>query len=253
MSSIARSAQIMTCIANGGNRLSDISRKLKLGNSTVHRILKALVNTGFIVFDQRNKKYYLGPLIFDLSNSLYDVHMGLILNTKQEMRRLNEITRETIILYIEKVFERICIDQIESVESLKYTVPIGHHAPIYVGAGSKVMLASFSVKKLDAFFNQLALTPLASNTITERERLLAELQIIKDQGYGQSISEITEGAASFAVPIRNYCCPAAIGILGPTQRIIAKKDRLLAELKISQSVIEENLKKILGTSLSMLS
>ena len=104
-----------------------------------------------------------------------------------------------------------------------------------------VMLASFPEKKLNAFLDQLTLLPLASNTILGKEKLLLELRTIKAQGYGQSVSEITEGAASFAVPIRNYVCPAAIGILGPTHRIVPKKDLLLAELKRSQSVIEENL------------
>lgn len=243
MNSIVRSAQILSCLVNEKNRLSDICKELKLSNSTVHRILKALVESGFLVFDKLNRHYYIGPLFFNLSNNLYNVHMSLILNSRHEMRRLNETTRETIILYIERAFERICIEQFESIESLKYTVPKGHHAPIYVGAGSKVMLASFPQKKLNAFLDNVKLMPLASNTITDKNQILSELQKIRDSGYGVSIGEITEGAASFAVPIRNYSCPAAIGILGPVKRIISKKDRLLVELRTAQAVIEDNLMK----------
>ncbi len=71
--------------------------------------------------------------------------------------------------------------------------------------------------------------------------LIKELEKIKNDGYATSFEEIFPNCAGIAVPIRNYFCPVALDILGPSIRLAPKMMSLLPEMLDSADRISKKL------------
>ncbi|MCL5934998.1 MAG: IclR family transcriptional regulator [Firmicutes bacterium] len=120
--------------------ISEIAAKLGMYKSTVYRTLKTLEQYGFVIQNIHNQKYRLGFKLFDL---------GTVVISKLEVRdvalpfmqSLCAKTRETIALNVMDNDERVCIEKVESTESIKNVIPIGYRNPIYLTAAGKLLLS----------------------------------------------------------------------------------------------------------------
>lgn len=64
--SIQRAADILNCISDNVNSVTDIAARCNLSKSTVHRLLKALSESSLVMQDPINHQYFLGDLIIKL-------------------------------------------------------------------------------------------------------------------------------------------------------------------------------------------
>ena len=76
---------------------------------------------------------------------------------------------------------------------------IGSRLPAYCTSMGRVLLAA----RPDLDLDHLDIRPLTPKTITDRERLRAELRRVAEQGYCLVDEELEVGLRSLAVPIRN--------------------------------------------------
>lgn len=241
INSIYRSAEILKSIFNGVNRLTDISYNLNLNKSTTHRLLKALETSDLIIQDHLTRKYLPGHLILRLASNPISSHQLLIVSSYDEMVRLRDLTKESVVLHIAIGSKRICLEEVQTNEDIKYISGVGSVAPIYVGAGGKVLLSEMEKKDLELFLNSIKLLPVGRKTVIKREMLFKELEKIRKQGYATSRGERLYGGVAISVPIKNYVCPVALTILGPQFRFGAKIIDSLHDLKLSAKRISEKL------------
>ena len=218
INSIVRAVNILRIISEGSNHLSDISKRVQLSKATVHRILKTLEETDLVKQDPINRHYFLGPLIIGLSSSTEIAHNFLVYCSNQELLRLRDITHETVNLQIRMGLERICIREIESLESIKYISGMGAVHPLYLGSAGKILLSEMRDQEIQTLLEYVDFHPVCINTITNKDALIDEIEKIRNQGYAESFSERIRGSASISVPIRNYSCPVALSVLGPENR-----------------------------------
>ena len=78
VNSIKRAANILVCLLNETNSITDIAEACNLSKSTVHRLIKSLEESGFVSQDLFNHHYYLGHLFTTLSSSLQISHKQLV-------------------------------------------------------------------------------------------------------------------------------------------------------------------------------
>ena len=216
INSISRGAEVLISMSNGLDRISDISKRIGLSKSTVHRLLKSLEKSGFTIQDSLTHRYHLGPLILNLSSKPIIAHQHLVMCAIEEMRRLRDLSRETVVLHIRVGMERICLEELQSLEDIKYTAGKGVTAPVYTGSAGKVLLAELEDDELHLLLNHLKMIRIGPDTITDRQVLLKELEKVRKQGYATSHHERLPDAASISVPIKGYPCPVALSVLGPT-------------------------------------
>jgi DNA-binding IclR family transcriptional regulator len=246
--SILRCAKILQCISNGAERIVDISCKSGLSVSTVHRILISLKKSTLVQQDPLSRHYFLGPLIYNLTSSQVVMHKLLILNSLNEMQRLMQITRETVTLSVplgtdRMGTDRICLEEVESPEVLKYKAGKGSIAPLYSGAAGKVILAEMTDQQLQLIFQMMRFTPMQGKIKINWDALYEDVKRIKQCGYATSVGERIPDCASISVPIKNYVCPVALSILGPENRFGAVMIEFLDTLqksavKISKCLIQ---------------
>jgi DNA-binding IclR family transcriptional regulator len=160
----------------------------------------------------------------------------------EEMKRLRDLSKETVVLHIPMGLERICLEELQSLEDIKYTAGKGVTAPIYTGSAGKVLLAELDNDELYRLMNHLKLARIGPNTITDKKELRKELEKVRRQGYATSYHERLPSAASISVPIKGYICPVALSILGPDNRFSQRAmTDILKEMKSSALEIASSL------------
>jgi IclR family KDG regulon transcriptional repressor len=220
--SIEKAIDILFCFdpEHSQLRLTDISERVGLHKSTVHRLLAVLRKKGLIVTDPASQLYSLGPGVVELSWVVLR-QQDLRAVCRPYLERLRRATNETVSLYTRMGHKRVCIEELASGQDIKYSHTVGLTAPLHVGAPGKAMLAFLPVEELGALLRELCLTAITPKTLTDPEQLRAALSTTRKHGYAVSTGERSPGASAVAAPIRDWSgrTVAALGVLGPSQRL----------------------------------
>jgi IclR family KDG regulon transcriptional repressor len=245
--SVYRTANILKCLSNGINSVTEIANICNLDKSTVYRLLKTLNESGLTLQDPISRLYYVGPLITEIASNPHVTHEHLIWCAINEMKRLADLTGESIALSVLIGLQAVLLYEIRSIYDFALSAKKKVIGYIYAGASGKVLLSQLSNKDLKIAINLLDIKPLTEHTITDKEQLLAQLKQIARQGFAISYGEINPGALNISVPVKNYLVPATLGMLGPETRVQPKRKEFTDELKISGNRISENLKLMYKT------
>lgn len=205
--------------------VSEIARITGLSRSTVHRLLVTLRRHELIQQLPDSTNYALGPHLLRLAQVAFStVKLERIAQTV--MKQLQSRCDETVGLHARlSPTTRTVLAQVESGQQLRRTyTEIGQPIPIYQGAPGKVLFAhSPSVLQDEILAGKLeAATP---RTITDPDKLRAELvQTIKN-GYALSFEERVAGISTLAVPVADHTgsVVAALSITGPSTRLSRKR------------------------------
>ena len=243
VNSVFRAAEILSMLSLGRNRLTDICQELGLSKGTVHRLLKTLEQCGFVFLDPVTHQYYLGHLMIKISSNPDISHQNLIVCAYDELKMLRDKSGETAALFIPIGNRRICLEEIDSNNSIRLVVQKGSVHPIYSGSSGKVLLSQFSDEALMQLLDNTPLVKIAKNTITNRKVLLQEVEKTKKKGYAVSTSETLDGAYSICVPIKDYSCPVALSILGPQDHFESNSNEFVKIMKDSAMIINKKIKK----------
>jgi len=239
--SVVRASDILKSLGNGAEMLTDISKTVNLNKTTTHRLLKTLEASGFVVQDPVTQRYYLGHMIVRIASSPTISHQRLIVYAFDEMKYLRDLSGETVILQIKVGAQRMILEELPSNQPIRFTLRKGSVTPIYIGSGGKVLFSQLPESERQMIMNGIKLVSMTTNKIIDKEALANELNRIKKEGYAIAFSESMVGSASMSVPIKNYVCPAALGVCGPEVRFREKMMNSLKELRESADRISRKL------------
>lgn len=221
----------------------EISRRMGYPQSTTYKYLEILLKKGFLAKSAETNKYMLGLTIFNMVN--YSIAGRKLVDVAiDEMHALSEFSGESVMLTVLKGMETMCLEKVESKRLIKIGMERGATRPLYAGATAKTLLAHQKKKFIDDYLVRLHLDKLSANTVTDKDRLLDQLEEIRRQGYAYSDSEVENGAFSVGAPIFNHkkIIVAAITVLGPKDRNDDESiTRLIAPVKDAARTISRNL------------
>jgi DNA-binding IclR family transcriptional regulator len=193
--------------------VTEISERLHLTKSTVHRLLRALVAQGLVAQDAGQRQYALGYRVLALAQA---VPHGADLRhiCQPHMRALLRMTQETVALYVGAGDVRICLDELESPQIIRMSAGIGRCFALPRGAAGRALLLDGPTSD-DLWRRVVGLLSSA-----EQATLIAELGAARERGYVLTLGETVEGAASIAAPIRgpSGSILAALSVGGPASR-----------------------------------
>lgn len=194
-------------------RVTDMSERVGLTKSTVHRLLQVLVRRGMVMQDTSRRSYALGYRVLALAQAVPG-EASLREVCRPHMQWLRSVTAETVSLYVVAGDVRLCLDEIESPQALRMAAGIGRCFPLDRGAASKAILADGAASG-DVWRRATAGLPT-----DRREQLNRAVESICAQGYALSIGETVPGSASVAAPIRgpDGGVIAALSVAGPASR-----------------------------------
>lgn len=228
--SVARAVDILLVLTTGSRSLGDIAESTNLSKATVHRLLASLAAKEFVTQDPASGDYMLGPGCFAIVDAVSRGFGGLGVVARPLLEHLHEVTRETVTLHVRVGSQRICVAELPSPQSVRYTAGVGASAPIHTGSAGKLLLALSDNTERNEILDNTPLEALTEETITDRGVLERELERIRRRGYAESRGERVTGGAAVSAPIlgSNGRIIAALSVLGPDGRVT---DQRLKELR----------------------
>ena len=218
---IDRMVEVLDCFSTDRPAwsLAELSARLELPKSTLHRFLVGLERNGLARRGHEDGKWRLGHRLVIWGN-LAAATTGITHIAAPLMRELAETTRETVLLTEYHDGEVICMDKIETSHSVRIGLEVGERRAPHAGASSKVLMAYLPEAEIAALIAEKGLPRYCSQTITDPELLRRELALIRQNGYALSYEETDCGAWGIATPVRDWNgrVVAALGIAGPTVR-----------------------------------
>ncbi|MEV0971228.1 IclR family transcriptional regulator [Microtetraspora glauca] len=199
--------------------VTEIATELGLTKAAVHRILTALRNRELITVDPASRRYALGHAAIALGRA-YLARTDLRLLAAGELRRLSAQTGETATLSIRRGDTRLYAEQVVPKQELRMEVSLGIPYALHAGSSSKAILAFLPDEEIDGYLARHRLERVTDATITDPEKLRAELAETRARGYATSLGERQVGAASVAAPVFDHDghVVAAISVSGPVTR-----------------------------------
>lgn len=239
--SISRAGRILGCLGGGFNTITEIARECGLSKSTVHRLLKALDETHVVSQNPVNHRYYIGPLITRLSSRPFNIHQYLVAGAMQEMKRIAEISGETVTVGVLRGIQYIPLHEIASEHGLRVSEEGNRPRRQFIAASTKVLLSQLDDAKLAIAVRHLILNQTTAKTVTDKDVLMSQVREIRKQGYAVSFGEVVVGAACISAPVKDYTIPAVLNIVGPESRIRPAINNLVKELQKSAARISKNM------------
>ncbi|MFV0474486.1 MAG: IclR family transcriptional regulator [Pikeienuella sp.] len=206
-------------------RSTDVAAAMDLRKSNAHRVLRTLVEAGYIHQDPRSREFSPTLKLWEMGATVV-ARLDLRQRAAETLRRLAQDTGETVHLSVLDGNEVIYIDKIDSSQPVGAYTLLGGRAPAYCVATGKAILAEMERERLEPVF--AALVGHSDNTITSPEALLADFEETRKRGYSINRGEWRNsvwGLASVVRDARN-AVTAAVGVSGPDFRIEDRCDEL---------------------------
>ncbi|RPJ41182.1 MAG: IclR family transcriptional regulator [Chloroflexi bacterium] len=245
LQTLNRAISILDCFTQENTELGvrEIARMVELSSSATGRLLAAMKDLGILSQNPDTRAYSMGARVLTWAG-VYNAELDVRNRTLPAIQELHDSTRESISLYILDGNERLCIERLESPQTVRIITRVGRRLPLYAGSAGKVMLAFLSPRQQEDYFKSTALVPLTPKTIIDPLILREELAKIRVEGCAVSHGEWIEDAAGVAAPIldQNGDVVAALSISGPIGRFNNENvPRYCSEVKRVAAEISESL------------
>jgi DNA-binding IclR family transcriptional regulator len=243
--SVDRALSILELISNynEGLGITEISEKVELHKSTVHRLLGTLIYKGFVEQDLITNKYRISLKLYELGTKRIE-DLDILKISKPYTKKLMEELNEVVHLVIRDENDIVYIDKVEADNTIRMASTIGRRSPLYCTSVGKAILAFMDDKEVEEIWKNSNIQKLTENTITGFEEFKKELSKIKEQGYAEDDEENELGVRCIGAPVFNHNgeVEGAISISGPTIRVTKEKVGEVAEaLKKYSSMISKGL------------
>lgn len=233
MTSVERAADVLLLFGRTASRtlgITEIAEELAMSKAGVHRVLASLRGRGLIEFDERTRRYLLGPAVMTLGLR-YLAGLDVRQLALPELRELSAVTSETATLSLRTGDTRVYVDQVTPLREVIMSVSIGVPYPLHAGASSKAFLAFSPAEQVETYLRS-ALAALTERTVTDPGQLRRELREIAARGWAESSGERQPGAASVAAPVFDHRGQpiAVLSVCGPAERFTGHAAECAAEL-----------------------
>ena len=211
--------------------LTEISQRLGLGKSTVHRLLSTMEAREFIEQNPETGRYRLGVKIIHIGASKLG-SISIIDECHPILEELSAVTGESAHLSFYSNGRTTFVDKVKGANPAVMASMIGYSTPAYASASGKIFLAFMPRDELDALLRVVEFTPRTPFTITSRVDLLDILEKVRVHGYSEDQQEGDEGLVCFAAPVWGYenKLLASMSVSGAATRMNSRKDMLVGEI-----------------------
>lgn len=224
--SVDRTLSIMELLSDydEGLGITEISEKVDLHKSTVHRLLTTLIYKGYVVQDKASNKYKLTLKLFELGNKRIE-NLNILSASKPYTKDLMQDINEVVHLVIRDGVNIVYIDKVEADNTIRMASNIGRQSPMYSTSVGKAMMAYLDEEEVEGIWKSSNIKKNTEETITDLNLFKKELEKVRLRGYAEDDEENEEGVRCIGAPVFNYHgqVEGAISISGPTIRVTKDK------------------------------
>jgi IclR family KDG regulon transcriptional repressor len=200
--------------------ITELSRRLKLHKNNIFRILATLENRGYIEQNRVTDNYRLGLGTLELGQT-YIRHTGLLRVARPITEELGKKVNENVYIGILKENYAFYLDVVESAHTVRVLSRVGCRVPTYCSAMGKAQLAFETPETIAEVLGKKELKKFTPSTISDRDKVVEHLALVKELGYAVDDEEWDEGVRCVAAPIYDYTrkVVGAVSISAPSVRM----------------------------------
>ena len=198
---IDRAARVLRAVAGhaDGAMLSAVATETGLGKGTVHRLLGALIDAGFLFQEIETRRYRLGAGLALLGSTAHT--QGVASLARPFLQRLALETEDTIYASVREGATAVCVArEIGAFPIRTLSLEVGHLRPLGVGSGSLALLASLSDAEIDTCIQKNAVW-LDKYPGHSRAELLVKVAETRKRGYSLVEGQILPGMNAIGVAV----------------------------------------------------
>lgn len=231
-----RVLQVLAVLAQQGRELTatELMTQTGLARSTLYRLLARLKRWGFVL--EAGGSYAPGPLSLQLALG-FDLSSHLVRQARPTMSHLARQSHESVALLTAVNNAAICLDMVESEQSLRCSFEKGRSVPLRAGASAKCLLAYLPESARSAMLkSQYA-------NAAERQAALAELLSIVEAGYAMTADEVDVGVWGVSAPLfgANRQAVGALTLMAPVTRAQGREPALIDMTRVAAARISRGL------------
>ena len=213
--------------------LTQLAARSDLTPPTTLRIVRRLLAAGALERTD-DGSYVVGRRLWDIG-LLAPVQTGLREVAAPFLQDLQAATRATVHLAERDGHRVLYLDRLSGVASVPVVSRVGSRLPMHATGVGKVLLAHAPAEVQQRVLADLR--PLTPYTIVTPGTLARQLERVRRDGFATTREELTLGACSVAVPVRDADgdVVAALGIVVPSLR--RDRERLVAALSVAAAGI----------------
>jgi IclR family pca regulon transcriptional regulator len=220
--------------------LSGAAARSGMTRAGARRILLTLQELGYVRLDGR--LFRLTPKVLELGFA-YLGSQPVWRLAQPSLEQLGRVMHETCSAAVLDGGDVVFVLRVPADQILGVNIGVGGRLPAYCTALGRVLLAGLSGPERRQRVEAMALVPRTPRTLTDRGRLLAELERVRREGHALVNGELEEGLVSLAVPIvdRAGRTVAAINVSADDRRVspAAMREQLLPRLAEAASSIND--------------
>lgn len=215
--SVERAFAILELVeaAGGDMALVEIGAASGLAMPTIHRLVRTLVDGGYLR-QLTNRRYALGARLIPLGSTALEVFgMGAV----PHLRRVVDQLGETVNLATLDGDMLVYVSQVPSPRAMRMFTEVGRQALPHCRAAGKALLAGLSDDQVRALLARTGMPARTPHTITDPEVLIRQLADVRATGHAAEVDEMELGVECLAVPVPTEQVRLALSVSAPSARM----------------------------------
>lgn len=218
-----RALDVFEAFARAGEplSLSELARAIGCPVSSCHGLIRTLAARGYLYLLGQRRRYYPTRRLFAVGARIA-AHDALVQRLVPALEALRGRTAETVILGHRQDDAVVYLHVLEGPQTIRYAASPGDRKPLHSSALGKAFLGALDDGALAAFLARRRLERVTPHTITEPERLVADIRRSRRRGYfvtrGENVADVTAAARTVVVEGETL----GLCVAGPTHRMRPK-------------------------------
>lgn len=204
-----------------GAALTELAAGVGLHISTVHRMLSALIARGYVKKDPETGRYCLTLRLFELGSRVAG-SIDWTSAARPQLEYLAKATGETVHLVVRDGDCVVYLHKQSSVDNVLHTASfVGLRNPMYCTGVGKSILAFLPPEEVRAIWARTEPVQFTPRTLTDADRLYADLEQIRERGWAVDEEEHEVGVVCVAAPVFRFdgVPVGAVSVAAPSARM----------------------------------
>ena len=232
---VDRAARLLAAVTSAspqGDTLANLAVAVGLNRATAWRLLNTLEANGLVDRDPVANRYHLGFAVLRMAASAG--YGGLARRTHPLLERVCAEVGESTSLAVAGRRGVVYVDEVAPPSVLTVNW-VSREVPLHATSTGKALLAWLPESEARTLL-ELPLPRFTDATVTDPDRLLAELASTRDQGYARCAGELEPTLNGVSAPVRDTAggrTAAVISIWGPNDRVPASRFDALGPVAVA--------------------
>ena len=225
--------------ADGVMGVSSLAAETGLPLPTIHRLIRTLVELGYLHQDP-SRRYVLGPRLIRLGERSSRM---LTFFARPHLLRLASDLGETANLAMLDNDQIVYVAQAPSKHAMRMFTEVGKRVSPHCTAVGKAIFATMAEDDMRAVLRRTGMARMTDNTVTDPDEFAQRVATAREQGFAFDEGEQELGVRCVAVALTDAPARLAVSVSGPASRMTGEfVDRAVPLLTTVARALEADLR-----------